>query len=46
MANGIIQTVELDAWLTRRVKQLSKGYQDVIMLKPETMPHFPIAAVR
>ena len=41
----IIDTVELDLYLTRRVKQLSKGYQDAIMDKPTTMPHFPIARV-
>ena len=41
-----IDTVELDLYLTRRVKQLSKGYQDAIMDKPTTMPHFPIARVQ
>jgi hypothetical protein len=44
--DGVIQTVELDWWLTQRVKQLSRGYQDAIMLKPETMRHFPVAVVR
>ncbi len=42
----IIDTVEMDLYLTRRVKQLSKGYQDAIMDKPTTMPHFPIARVQ
>jgi hypothetical protein len=41
----IIDTVELELYLTRRVKQLSKGYQDAIMDKPTTMPHFPIARI-
>jgi uncharacterized caspase-like protein len=41
----VIDTVELDLYLTRRVKQLSGGYQDAIMNKPSAMPHFPIASI-
>ena len=42
----IIDTVELAPYLTRRVKQLSKGYQDAIIGKPTTMLRVPIASVQ
>src|SRR5262249_60671437 len=38
----VIDTVELDLYLTRRGKQVGKGYQDPHMGQTRTMPPFPL----
>jgi WD40 repeat protein len=45
--NGTVTTTTLDSWLTRRVGELTGGAQRPVMIRPQTVPDFPLfAAVR
>lgn len=44
--HGAISINELDTWLADRVKQLTANKQTPTTTKPNTVPDFPVAAVR
>lgn len=44
--DGAISINELDTWLADRVKQLTANKQTPTTTKPNTVPDFPVAAVR
>jgi WD40 repeat protein len=44
--DGAITINELDTWVADRVKQLTKNQQTPTTTKPNTVPDFPVAAVR
>jgi hypothetical protein len=44
--DGAISINELDTWVADRVKQLTKNQQTPTTTKPNTVPDFPVAAVR
>ena len=39
---GTITTAQLNAWLARRVKELTRGSQSPVMVLPATIPDFPL----
>lgn len=43
---GAITTSELDAYITERVKSLTHGAQSPVMIRPATVPDFPLAVAR
>jgi uncharacterized caspase-like protein len=44
---GVITTAALDLWVSERVKQLTRGSQHPVMIRPPTVPDFPMfVAVR
>ena len=43
---GAITTSELDAYVTERVKSLKGGAQSPVMIRPATVPDFPVAIAR
>ena len=43
---GAITTSELDAYVTERVKSLTDGAQSPVMIRPATVPDFPLAIAR
>ncbi len=38
-----ITTAELNLWLSTKVKELTQNRQTAVMLKPDTVPDFPVA---
>ncbi|WP_119388924.1 caspase family protein [Taklimakanibacter lacteus] len=44
--DGSISTAELNLWLTTQVKKLTGNRQNAVMLKPDTVPDFPVARVK
>lgn len=43
---GVITTAALDLWVSERVKELTRGSQHPGMIRPPTVPDFPMFAVR
>jgi uncharacterized caspase-like protein len=43
--NGTITLSQLDAYVADRVKKLTEGAQHPVMIRPSTVPDFPIALV-
>ncbi|MGE3832320.1 MAG: caspase family protein, partial [Parvibaculaceae bacterium] len=41
--DGAITTAELNLWLSTKVKELTQNRQTAVMLKPDTVPDFPVA---
>jgi uncharacterized caspase-like protein len=39
---GVITTARLDAWVSERVKELTRGSQHPVMIRPPTVPDFPM----
>lgn len=42
LGRGVVTTSQLDAWIAERVKELTGGTQHPKMVRPETVPDFPI----
>ena len=39
---GVITTAGLDLWVSERVKDLTRGSQHPVMIRPPTVPDFPM----
>jgi hypothetical protein len=39
---GLITTAALDLWVSERVRQLTRGSQHLVMIRPPTVPGFPM----
>jgi hypothetical protein len=39
---GVITTAQLDAWLSERVKEMTHGARHLVMIRPPTVPDFPM----
>jgi hypothetical protein len=38
----VITTAALDLWVSERVKELTRGSQHPVMIRPTTVPDFPM----
>ena len=43
---GVITTSALDLWVSERVKELTHGAQHPVMIRPPTVPDFPMFVAR
>jgi hypothetical protein len=43
---GVITTAGLDYWISERVKELTRGSQHPVMIRPPTVPDFPMFVVK
>jgi hypothetical protein len=43
---GVITTAALDYWISERVKELTRGSQHPVMIRPSTVPDFPMFVVK
>jgi len=41
---GVITTATLDYWISERVKEITRGSQHPVMIRPPTVPDFPMFA--